>query len=94
MGFVARHRGWRVPELVAKAVCAHAAAAWWVAGLGLGLGVAISKDIAALASPLIQLTPFGWVLPVIGPLAGFSLGMLAFETLVYIGVRRCKFMNW
>jgi hypothetical protein len=28
------------------------------------------------------------------PFLGFIAGMLIFETLVYIGVRRCKYANW
>ena len=91
--FFSRRRQWRVSHGIARAVCAHAACTWWIAGFGVGIGVWFSELLGATMNPLIANTPFDWIGPMLGPVIGGTLGMLVFETLVYAGVRECRFMN-
>lgn len=74
-----RHR-WRDGGLRARVVVANAAFAWSVASLLTPFGFAMGAAAGdSLALP--------------GALAGFFLGLLAFETLVYIGMRRLRYAN-
>lgn len=92
--FFGARRGWRVTRNVATSVCAHASAGWLLSGALVLLGVLLGMwaEIAATEAP-------GWLrdplrsAPTALPLAGFFAGLLVFETLVYIGVRRCRFAN-
>ncbi|MBX3407549.1 MAG: hypothetical protein KF869_12385 [Phycisphaeraceae bacterium] len=93
--FFANRRGWRVPPPVARTICANAAPGWIAAGVLCGIGLCavpamlrVARDVpppwrttadAAAASP---------------PLLGFIAGMIVFEMLVYVGVRRCRYANW
>lgn len=100
--FFSARRGWRVPKNLAWAICAHASVTWWVAAVGVVLGLVLSSWVdgrfppgavgtAGAQRPLLQT----WIRDVsaVAPLVGFGLGMLVFETLVYQGVRVCKFAN-
>lgn len=92
--FFAARRGWRVTRNVATSVCAHASAGWLLSGALVLLGALLGMwaEGAAGEAP-------GWLrtslraAPTVLPLAGFFAGLLLFETLVYIGVRRCRFAN-
>jgi hypothetical protein len=88
-----RRRGWRVTHDSARAVCAHAACTWWLAGLGAALGVVGSTRLEAALWRWTAGTPFDLILPYLAPIAAFTLGMMAFETLVWMGVRECRFIN-
>jgi hypothetical protein len=96
--YFSRKRGWRITPDVARQVIAHASAAWiWAAG-----GI-----IAGTLARIIFHNQLGKIAPATGRsavsaflsepatfiLAGFVFGMLIFETLVYIGVRECRFAN-
>lgn len=92
-----KKRRWRVSHRVAMAVVGHAsvgwliglplgAAGWIVGGMLDGPGVLVP---AALAAYLGGAIGWGWVLA----FAGFGIGLMVFEVLVYIGVRRCRFAN-
>jgi hypothetical protein len=92
--FFAGRRGWRVPSAVARTICANAAPGW--------IAAAVFLNIALLALPgalrLADGAPAPWRATAIAaaaslPLMGFTAGMLVFETLVYIGVRRCRYAN-
>ncbi len=93
--FWGRVHGLRVTSDVARTVTAHASVGW-VAGGALTLaGVHLSAglttvtrgiDLGALR-PISNAAP--WVLPWLGAISG----LLAFETLAYIGVRRCRYAN-
>lgn len=93
--FFGTRRGWRITPDVAYCVCAHASVGWLMAGVWSFLGVLVAETAAAvlfthelgiLRGPVV-LAPF-WL-----PVLGFMAGMLLFESLVYLGMRRCKFAN-
>lgn len=91
--FWSRRLGRRLPVRVILGVCAHASFAWLAAAFLSGLGWAI----APRAHLLLPNNPSQWFsLPVglailVG--AGSLIGMVLFETLVYLGVRRCRYIN-
>lgn len=93
--FFSRERGWRMPPPLARAVVAAAAPAWIAAGfltnIGFGFGWVAWKWSHRLPSVL---EPWAQSAMAVLPVVGFITGMLVFETLVYIGVRRCKYANW
>ncbi len=93
--FFGRRRGWRVTWPIALSVCAHASIGWAIGGLFHAL------------VPLAR-TPMWWVLDKlpetaasrialvyvsVAPIAAMMVGMLVFETLVYLGVRECRYAN-
>lgn len=93
--FFSRKRGWRVPRPVAAAICANAAPGWIAAGALVHVGIGLMLLIQRITYDL----PRGWrpwaeTAAAAMPFLGFIAGMLIFETLVYIGVRRCKYANW
>lgn len=93
--FFATRRGWRVPPPVARTICAHAAPGWIAAAVLLNAGLFLMP----VATRVVRDIPAPWRAWAEGaavslPLAGFVIGMLAFETLVYIGVQRCRYANW
>jgi hypothetical protein len=100
-----RQRRWRITPDVAWTVCAHASFGWVLAGWLLAGGFVVGSlglDAAAIAwldqhaSPWLAQSVIALVRPfkssVTLLVAGF-VGMLAFECLVYVGVRRCRFAN-
>jgi hypothetical protein len=94
VSFFSKRRHWRVPIDLSLAICAHAAATWWIACAGVVAGLLLGVQIEnALSSFTSGNSVFAALVPTSGPLLGFILGMLVFETLVYIGVRECKFAN-
>lgn len=94
--FFGNRRGWRVTPTVADAVCGHASVGWLIAAV-MWAGCALLVDtgvarrlIATLGIP--RPSPSAW-LRGLAPLAGFLLGLLVFEFLVFFGVRRNRFAN-
>lgn len=94
-----RRRRWRITRQVSLAVCAHASVGWVVAGAlvagAMLLLAALPHDLRFLPSGgLLRGTRLAGlhVMPVLLGLSGFA-GMLVFETLVYFGVRECRFAN-
>ncbi len=93
--FFSRKRGWRVSKPVAAAICANAAPSWIAASVLANVGV----GLMLLVQQVMYDLPRGWhpwaeTAAAAMPVLGFIAGMLVFETLVYIGVRRCKYANW
>ena len=84
---IGARRGWRVTSTVATVVCAHASFGWVVSGVlslaGLGAGVMIG--------PPSTVARGAWAVGSSG--LGFLAGLLLFETLIYVGLRRCRFAN-
>jgi hypothetical protein len=87
----ARHR-WRIDHTVSRVVCAHAAVGW------LTGGVLVSLCFISLIVVLVTL--WGGDDPNWFPEAIFIayfgswlLGLLHFECLVYLGMRRCRYAN-
>lgn len=104
MRFIAERRGWRLTRDAAWQVCCHASVGWIFVGLVPLLGMAWIYIFAnwfglsahgMLRLPGILRNPVPWSevvnFGVIG--LGFLAGMLVFETLVYLGVRQCRFGN-
>lgn len=97
--FFGGQRGWRVTPTVARVICAHAGIGWviggslvalaaWVARTGFGRTLRNSDAAYWLANQVGQV----WAaVPIY--LAAFGIGLLVFEVLVYVGVRRCRFAN-
>lgn len=84
----------RITRAVAETIVAHAAAGWIVsavltwAGWGFGSGLAWLAQREPWATWELTLTANYWM-----PVTGFLIGLLWFEALVYIGVRRMRFAN-
>ena len=105
--FFAARRRWRLSAAAAWQVCGHASVGWIVAPLAAFLclvvltilervfGIAPRGIFRVRLGTLFQPGPIGWgdfVYSVI--LGGSALaGLLAFEMLVYVGVRECRFAN-
>ncbi|MFU8828587.1 MAG: hypothetical protein ACNA8P_04035 [Phycisphaerales bacterium] len=93
-----KRNGWRVTHGVAAAVVGHASVGWLV-GLVLGAvgyqagvsaggrGIVLPVALQTLAG----VSRIGW--GVVLGVVGFGVGMMVFEVLVYLGVRRCRFAN-
>lgn len=81
-----RTRSWRITEDVAHAICAHAGIGWVVGAVLMLLMVVGDWALRPFSA---WLGTFGFVIAPVCLLAG----MLCFETLVFIGMRRCKFAN-
>jgi hypothetical protein len=83
--FIGGRRGFRVSRNTAATVCSHASAGWFAGSIGWLLGwVVVSAGIVHES-----LVPLGLVMAA----CGLLLGLLAFETLAYLGLRRCRFAN-
>ena len=89
----ARHR-WRIDGTVSRVVCAHAALGW------LTGGVLVSSSFAVLVGVFVTSVAIGssdpwWVIDafVYAYLGSWFLGLLHFECLVYLGMRRCRYAN-
>ncbi len=102
--FFAARRGWRLPPAAAWQVCAHASFGWVLSGvcpLLLTLAWRVATDVlGARPRGVLDLTRQGlgrtdWATVVSGALLilGWLCGLLAFELLVYVGVRECRYAN-
>ena len=103
--FYSRRRGWRIPRGLAWEICLHASIGWILASflciVGLAITFLLGKRIAD--GVVWVLNAFGdkstapeTIITWIGIAFGFGgalAGLLWFESLVYLGVRRCKFAN-
>jgi hypothetical protein len=98
-----RQRGWRVTPDVAWTVCAHAAVGWVLAGVLPIVLLLAWTFIRPYAEQMFAgrgfVAPWGGFISrgslVSGGLLfiGYGLGLFAFEGLVYLGIRRCRFAN-
>jgi len=92
-----RRRGWRVTRSVALTVVGHASVGWVVAaGLSaVGLHVGRSLDggliVPQMLWSLVGRAILDWA--VVLPVVGFIIGLMVFEVLVYVGIRRCRYAN-
>ncbi len=93
--FFGRRRGWRITPAIARAICAHAAIGWVIGGglslagwlLGTVLEASLRTSALGLVRPIVILSP-RWM-----PIAGLLAGMMVFELLSHIGMRRMRFVN-
>ncbi len=94
LSFWGRVHGGRVTADVAWSVCGHAGAGWVVGGALASAGWVLGGLFTAS-----QWTLFRGVVFVSGPPSlwtfglGWIVGLLVFETLAYLGVRRMRFAN-
>jgi hypothetical protein len=103
--FFARQRGWRLTREGAWQVCCHASVGWILVGLlplfGMSLMFAATYwlgwapkgviDLSNILGPLVPLIGVQGLVTGVLTIGGAVLGLMAFETLVYVGVRQCKF---
>ena len=100
---LARTRGWRLTSRAAWAVCAHASAGWLLAG-ALPLlfmanyyvvGTLLRVDFTGQVTSAAGAPRWRWqeVLGIGLPVAGYLIGLLAFELLALKGARVCRFAN-
>ncbi|MBX3322970.1 MAG: hypothetical protein KF757_08265 [Phycisphaeraceae bacterium] len=89
-----RARGRRISAGVASTIVAHASAGWVAGSLLVGAsfyaGFAMRHLAQTWPPATYELLLLG---PLIMPLVGALLGLLWFEILVYLGVRRCQYAN-
>ncbi|MFA6044288.1 MAG: hypothetical protein WC718_04840 [Phycisphaerales bacterium] len=99
--FFSGRRGWRLTKVAAWQICAHASVAWVLCGI-LPLVVLALKEASVrwLHYAPNQVLNLGPALPTLsvqdligggGVVLGYFLGMMAFEMLVYVGVRKCRY---
>lgn len=97
-------RGWRITRPVAWSVVSHASAGWLAAGLLAMLLHALAQlpalhprmlDLYSLLDQHLSIFGFTWATTTrwMPTTLGLFIGMLVFETIVYFGVRRCRFAN-
>ena len=93
--FFGKRRGWRVTGPIAWSVCAHAGIGWVIGSLVY----ALSPLAVIWLRPVYDLFPATTGVRVAteaatwAPIAAFVVGMLAFESLVYVGIRACRYAN-
>jgi hypothetical protein len=93
--FFGRRRGWRVTWPIALSVCAHASVGWAIGGV-LYAWVPLTRGVMWWALDRVPEPPASGIAlsyAVMAPVAGLFIGMLVFETLVYVGVRENRFAN-
>ena len=81
--FIGGRRDFRITSDIARTICAHASPGWIV-------GMVSVTGVAAAFRPI---NPRNVDAFQIAFLASAFIGLLAFETLVFIGMRRMKFAN-
>lgn len=92
--FFGARRKWRVSHEVAMSVVGHASAGWLLLPLTLPLFWWIAAS--GFAEALNGATGLGWlgtIVTIVAALAGPLIPLLAFELLVYDGMRRMRFAN-
>lgn len=99
--FFSGRRGWRLTRVAAWQICAHASIAWVLCGLlPLGMLALLETSVRWLHYSPARTLNFGPALPRVsvrdllsggGVMVGYFLGMMAFEMLVYVGVRKCRY---
>lgn len=101
--FFGKQRDWRITKTVALVVCAHASVGWIVMAalptIVLAAFATAQRLFGLVANGTVNLgSRFGQVsLNTIatggGLVAALVIGLLVFESLVYIGVRQCRYAN-
>lgn len=106
--FIAGKRGWRIGRDAAWQICSHASVGWIVMAVLPLMALALHFTVLHLfgnslggwtgksldLSPYVRLRMSVGEMIQIGLTAGASIaGLVVFESLVYVGVRRCCFGN-
>lgn len=92
---IGRTRGFRIDKHAATAICAHACAGWVAGGALMIAGAVIGASLSAAAQRrdggmLVDLLLHAHLAL---PLAAFAVGLLWFETLCWLGMRRLRYAN-
>lgn len=88
-----RKNRWRVTRDVARVVCAHAAVGWAVGGVLFAVVLAAPVPTLWVRLPALLGGFEVNVSAIVPPVISVGIGLLVFELLVYLGVRRCRFAN-
>ncbi len=91
--FFAARRSWRLTGAMVWQVCAHASVGWLAAGPCVWIALLLTSTLAGSTQMIAGVVS---VRDLIGGGLIFTavlVGMLAFEVLVYLGVRQCRFAN-
>lgn len=101
--FIGRRRGWRITPDVAGVICDHASAGWVVGGLLMMLVLLLDPGGRLAAAGWAQEIARGIIHKPLSEqadlLRAFAFGgacvtgILIFESLVYVGMHRCRFAN-
>lgn len=93
--FFGGRKGWRITRNIAWQICAHASIGWVLAAAFTLLSLVIWLNVSyfGLSGWFERAGRTGNYLMASVPLVGFVAGMLVFEALVYLGMRRCRFAN-
>jgi len=96
--FFGTRRGWRITKAVAWTICGHAAVGWVMGGLLALIIFFVGATIWPRYGPVPARGPAVVLSQIPTPpsllMTGAALvGMLVFETLVWVGMRRCRFAN-
>jgi len=106
--FFAARRGWRITPHAAWQICAHASIGWVLMALLPLLALALlftlnlffGTEMSRWTSRTINLRQYVGFTSTVGEvaaigltLAAYAVGLVIFETLVYAGVRRCRYGN-
>ena len=85
----------RITPTVALSLTSHATIGWVVGGVLIATGFAVGLGLYEIAMHR-NVDPFRGVMmlaPIWMPVLGGMVGLLAFEMIVYLGVRGCRFAN-
>lgn len=93
--FIAGRRGWRVDAPVAACIVSHASVGWIAAGTLVALAWQVHSALIARGVMRIVITVGPSVIYTVVLVIGGAmvLGIVAYESLVYCGVRGMKFAN-
>lgn len=90
---IGRTRGFRITAAISQSVTTAASPWWIVAGIGLGFLAAWVSSGFPVARPSPPFWTTSRIVLLSTSVLVFCLGFLMFETMSYLGLRRCKFAN-
>lgn len=90
---IGKSRGFRITPAISQSVTTAGSAWWIVSGIGLGLSVDPVMSSLGAARPSPPFWTTGRIILLSTSAFLFCFGFLMFETMAYIGVRRCRFAN-
>jgi hypothetical protein len=94
--FWGRVHGFRVTRAVAWTICGHAGAGWVLGAALAAVGWVIGQAISESDYRAFDFGGASALAPIAAPVliaVGGAFGLVAFETLTYLGVRRLRFAN-
>lgn len=91
--FYARRRGQRLTPAAAWQVCTHASVGWVAMSALMFLGILVTPLLAMVGLGSLFSGSASAFIFAIPPLLGAFAGLMIFESLVYVGVNRCRYAN-